>query len=377
MSNVPVPEIQSTVGAGLIRVPSGSFTLGSPPSEEGHRVWEQERVVVVADDFCLGRTPVTQAQYKAVAGTNPTDHVENPDAPVDSVSWEAAHEYCQKLTRLDHEAGVLAEEWQYRLPTEAEWEYACRAEDWQPRHGDPRDVAWFHDNSDGQPQPVGQKIPNRWGLHDMLGSVWEWCQEIFSTSKSTRSVRGGSYYNTARCCRAAQRNGFGFAGRYCGFRLLAARQTQFDLSPPIEEFPAPEQRPPSLYDAFEADDFQLGLRIIGDDPLALENVDSIPPTLHFCVYNDRPEWLVWLLDHGANIELREQDYGATPLDTAVVHRNETIIRQLVQCGADTTRTMALAIRGLAGGFEYDARLNREGYRKIIALLQQLGVGHEQ
>lgn len=356
----------------MIRAPAGSFTMGSPDSEDGHSVWEQQREVTFVNDFYLGQTPVTQAQYEAVTGTNPTDHGTNPDAPIDSVWWEPADEFCQKLTSLDREAGVLPDEWEYRLPTEAEWEYACRAGSSEPRHGEPQDVAWYHENADGRPRAVGQKTPNAWGFHDMLGNIWEWCQDWFWVANPARSVRGGSYYNSARCCRAAQRGGFGFAGRYCGFRLLAAAPGSFDLSPPIDDIPRPPERPPSLYDAFDANDFDLALRIITADPLALEEVDSIPPPLHGCVYDDRPEWLEWLLDHGADIELREQDYGGTPLNGAVVHRKKRIIRILVERGADTSHAMELAQRGLAGGFEYDARLDREGYREIVELLRELG-----
>ena len=357
----------------MIRVPAGSFTMGSPESEDGRQVWEQQREVTFANDFYLGQTPVTQAQYEAITGTNPTDHGENSDAPVDSVWWEPADEYCRKLTTLDREAGLLPDDWEYRLPTEAEWEYACRAGSSEPRYGRPQDIAWYHDNADGRPHAVGQKTPNAWGFHDMLGNIWEWCQDWFWVANPARSVRGGSYYNSPRCCRAAQRGGFGFAGRYCGFRLLAAKTGKLELNSPVDDIPAPRERQPSLYDAFEANDFDLALQIITADPLKLEDVDSIPPTLHGCVYDNRPEWLEWLLDHGADIELREQDYGGTPLNSAVVHRQKQIIRMLVERGADTSHAMELAQRGLAGGFEYDARLDREGYREIVELLRELGI----
>jgi hypothetical protein len=385
-------EFRSSVGGLMLRVPAGAFVMGSPDSEAGHRVWERQREVTFDCDFFLGQTPVTQAQYEAVTGTNPTDHDRNPDAPIDSVWWEPAEEFCEQLTALDREAGVLRDDWEYRLPTEAEWEYACRAGSSEPRYGEPPDIAWYYENADGRPHAVGQKAPNEWGFHDMLGNIWEWCQDWFWVANPARSVRGGSYYNSPRCCRAAERGGFGFAGRYCGFRVLAAPVTQrpvganqlkpsggsykaseLGLSPPVDDFSPPRERPPSIYDAFETNDFDLALRIITADPWQLEQVDSIPPTLHGRVYEDQPEWLAWLLDQGADIELREQDYGGTPMDGAVVHRNEEIIRLLVERGADTTRAMELAQRGLAGGFEYDERLDREGYREIVELLRDLGI----
>ena len=95
--------------------------------------------------------------------------------------------------------------------------------------------------------------------------------------------------------------------------------------------------------------------------------------MHACIYEDKPEMFEWLLDHGADMELREQDYGAKPLITAVVHRHKRIIRILVARGADTTRAMHIAQRGLAGDFEDDPRLDRAGYREIVELLQTLGV----
>ena len=112
-------------------------------------------------------------------------------------------------------------------------------------------------------------------------------------------------------------------------------------------------------------------------PLQIESVDGIPPPLHDCIYDDKPEWLEWLLDHGADIERREQDYGSTPLTAAVVHRQKRIIRTLVKRGADATRAMDCAQRGLAGAFEDDPRLDREGYREIVELLRELGIGSRQ
>jgi hypothetical protein len=158
-----------------------------------------------------------------------------------------------------------------------------------------------------------------------------------------------------------------------GFRLLAVRAGSFDLSPPIDDFP-PQERPPSIYDAIDANDFDLALRVITADPAALESADTIPPPLHDCVYHDKPEMLEWLLDHGADLERREQDYGATPLTSAVVMRKKRIIPILVGRGAKTGGALKRARNGLAGAYEdADASLDREGYREVVALLQSLGV----
>jgi hypothetical protein len=357
----------------MIRVPAGSFTMGSPKSEDGHRVWEHPREVAFVNDFYLGKTPVTQCQYGAVTGTNPTDHEAIEDAPIDSVNWEQANAYCRKLTELDREAGVLPDDWEYRLPTEAEWEYACRAGSAEPRHGQPRDVAWHHDNADERPHAVGQKTPNALGFHDMLGNVWEWCQDWFSVASPRRSARGGSYFNSARFCRSAQRWGWNPNGRarYCGFRLLAAAAGPFDLSPPIDDFPT-QGPPPSIYDAIDANDFDLALRVIAADPAAIDSVDGIPPPLHDCIYHDKPEMLEWLLDHGADIERREQDYGSTPLTTAVVMRRKRLIPILVGRGARTAGALRRARNGLAGAYE-NSGLDRNGYQDVVELLQRLGV----
>ncbi len=375
MSKSLPAEFKSSAGAVMLGVPAGTFTMGSPESEEGHQIWEQQREVTFASDFYLGKFPVTQAQYEAVTGTNPTEYEHVADAPVSGVRWEKASEYCQTLTKLDRDAGVLPGDWEYRLPVEAEWEYACKAGSSEPRHGPPLDVAWYHDNADEQPHVVGQKLANAWGFHDMLGNVWEWCQDWFSVASSLRSVRGGSYYNSARFCRCAQRSGFSsFPGRYLGFRLLAAKAGPLELSPPIDGFPKQAQ-PPSIFDAIDANDFDLALRVITADPTAIELPDGIPPPLHDCIYYDRPQWLEWLLDHGANIERREQDYGATPLTSAVVMRQKRIIPILVRRGAKTEGVLKRALAGLAGAYEdADASLEREGYREIVELLKGLGVG---
>jgi hypothetical protein len=368
--------------------------MGSPESEEGHRPWEQEHEVTFASDFYLGKTPVTQDQYVAVTSTNPTRHARIGEAPVDSVDWHAATQYCQRLTQLDRQAGVLTDDWEYRLPTEAEWEYACRSGSSAPRHGQPQDVAWFCGNADGHPHAVGQKAPSSWGFQDMLGNVWEWCQDWYwGYNLSYRCLRGGSYFSSSRFCRASQRWGRHSCdgSRDCGFRLLAARVGRFDLSPPVDDFPKQYQ----IYNAIRANDFDRALRIVTADPDAVECPEGIPPPLEYCGDEDIPEWTLWLLDHGADIERLNQDYGSTALKCAIIRRQKRAIRTLIQRGADATKAMHLAERGLAGDFEeestdlakpeeagdvydpatqrYMRRLDREGYRGIVELLRELGI----
>lgn len=377
MSKSPPAKFRNSVGGQLILVPAGTFTIGSPQGEDGHRAWEQQREVTFASDFYVGVTPVTQEQYAAVAGTNPTVHEQVGDAPMDSVTWHEANDYCQKLSQLDRATGVLPDGWEYRLPTEAEWEYACRAGSSTPRHGAPQEVAWYCDNSDGKPHAVGQLTPNAWGFNDMLGNVWEWCQDWFWAdrgprySPSYRSIRGGSYFSSSRFCRVAQRWGRhpSERSRYCGFRLLAAKAAPLDLSPPIDGFP---HRYP-IYDAIRANDFAWALRIVTADPDDIECPEGIPPPLEYCGDEDKPEWIEWLLDHGAEIERLNHDYGSTALRCAVIRRQRRAIRTLVKRGANSSRAMECAQRGLAGAYDDDPSLDGVGYREIILLLQELGI----
>jgi hypothetical protein len=378
------PELTSTSGARLIRVSPGSFIMGSPPDEVGRQYWERERQVTLPYAFYLGATPVTQRQFERIipspayamcswAEERPADHSTARDAPVDSVGWRGATEFCAKLTAIDRDAGILSKDWEYRLPTETEWEYACRAGTSGATYGPLDSIAWHFGNADQSPHPVGEKAPNPWGFYDMLGNVWELCQDWYSEKSQLRAGRGGAYFNTKKSCRAAARSFYAWGGRYSGFRLAAAPVGPFELIPSIEEYPAPPAKP-SIWDAFEARDFALAEQLLAADPDQLEGVDWVPPTLHACIYGDLAEILEWVLDHGADIELREQDYGATPLNTAVVHRHKKIIRILIERGADATRSfsaMECAQRGLAG--YYEDIPPPEAYREIIELLRELGV----
>ena len=368
------PELTSSSGVRLIPVTPASFIMGSPQSEVGHAYWEGEREVTLSHEFYLGATPVTHRQFELVVPgfqRQLAHHSAVADAPVSSVPWKSAAEFCGMLTQIDRDAGILSSDWEYRLPTETEWEYACRAGTSDATYGPLDSIAWHFGNSDLRPHSVGEKAPNSWGFHDMLGNVWEMCQDVFWAKHQMRACRGGSYFNTQKNCRAAARYCY-MGGRYCGFRLVAAPVGSCDFCPSVEEFTPPPAKP-TIFDAFDAKDYALAEQIIANDPDQLEGVDGIPPSLHWCIYTDRPEIFEWLLDHGADMELREQDYGSPPLNTAVVHRNKAIIRILFERGADTTRAMELAQLGLAGEFEDDPSLDREGYREIVELLRDLGV----
>ena len=213
-------------------VPSGRFTMGSPSSEPDRSSNEVQHEVVLTRGFFLAETECTQGQWESVMVGNPS-HFKGSDRPVEEVSWGEAVEYCRKLTAKQRAEGILADGWEWRLPTEAEWEYAARAGTTGSRYGQLETIAWCKLNSGSQTHPVGQKAANAWGLKDMIGNVSEWCSDWhgnYSTtsvtdptgpgSGSIRVLRGGAYYNDAGTARSALRGTSHPAGpdRSLGFR---------------------------------------------------------------------------------------------------------------------------------------------------------------
>lgn len=194
----------------MVRVPSGTIALRD---DRTNRKWRVE-----LEPYQIGSVPVTQALYAAVTGTFPSSYAE-AQSPVESVSWLDAVRFCNLLSCAMglsesyrfHEDGAGADLVRdsdgYRLPSEAEWEYACRAGTSGPRYGDLDSIAWYRENSDGHIHPVGQKQPNAWGLHDMLGNVWEWCWDQYDplVYGSYRIFRGGGWADRDRGCLATNR----------------------------------------------------------------------------------------------------------------------------------------------------------------------------
>jgi formylglycine-generating enzyme required for sulfatase activity len=212
-------------------ISDGEFLMGSQETEEGHTGNEGPvHRLRITKPFYLGVYEVTQADYENVVGENPSEF-KGAARPVECVSWEDAVAFCRKLSAKEgHE---------YRLPTEAEWEYACRAGS-AGRYcfGDDESelgrYAWYEDNAGGTTHPVGQKEPNAWGLYDVHGNVWEWCTDWYGNygpdavidppgpeSGSYRVDRGGGWSCSAGRCRAAYRGRCGPSGRgySLGFRL--------------------------------------------------------------------------------------------------------------------------------------------------------------
>ena len=187
-----LPVITNSVGMKMVLLPIGEFPMGSRDSDLNAKDDEKPRHLVrITQPFYLGIHPVTQQQYQRVIGGNPSHFGGDPDRPVDTVSWNDAQEFCRLLSALEEEkeAGRA-----YRLPTEAEWEYACRASgEGQYCFGDSADGldrhAWFSVNSSATTQPVGQKKPNAWGLCDVHGNVWEWCADVYGPDYYAQSPR--------------------------------------------------------------------------------------------------------------------------------------------------------------------------------------------
>ena len=213
----PGASLAADFGIEMVFVEGGTFQMGAT-SEQGSDAYGDEKPVhsVTLSDFYIGKYEVTQAQWKAVMGKNPSHFTGKDNRPVENVSWEDMHKFIKKLNQLTGK--------RYRLPTEAEWEYAARggkkSQGYKYAGGNSIDkVAWYRDNSGDKTHPVGKKQPNELGLYDMSGNVYEWCQDWYgdySSSAQTnptgpsrgsdRVLRGGGLYSFAGFCRVAHRD---------------------------------------------------------------------------------------------------------------------------------------------------------------------------
>ena len=227
----------------MILCPAGTFIMGSPVNELGRNTSETTHQVIITKPFMIGKYPITQKQYFSIIGSNPS-YFNGYNNPVESVSWFEAKKFCEILNAKYKNS--LPKGYIFSLPTEAQWEYACRAGSLTALNNgrnltsdygicsNLHRVAWYSLNSNNSTHPVGQRIPNHWGIYDMLGNVWEWCEDWYGeyynniekdpigTLKSTRRVnRGGSWVDYPMNCRSARRRGFGPTKRdiILGFRV--------------------------------------------------------------------------------------------------------------------------------------------------------------
>lgn len=223
--------ITNSIGMKMVYIKPGEFMMGSEKHIDAEKPVHK---VKLTKGFYIGVYEVTQEQYEKVMGNNPS-HFKGKDLPVDMVSCNDAEEFCKKLSEKEGKT--------YRLPTEAEWEYACRAGSKTEYYwGDRFDgkYAWYRDNSGGKTHTVGTREPNKWGLYDMSGNVWEWCQDWYKSgypageqvdpegpaSSDSRVLRGGSWGSLAGDCRSAFRywGRPGNADSSFGFRVVRASE---------------------------------------------------------------------------------------------------------------------------------------------------------
>ena len=219
----------------MLWVKPGTFEMGSRSSEKNRADDETPHTVTLSQGFYLGKHEVTQSEWEKVMGSNPS-HFNGADRPVERVSWTAVTSFCEKLTELERKAGRLPSGMSYQLPTEAQWEYACRAETKTAyTFGD--SLTSGQANISGGPDEttdVGKYPANAWGFHDMHGNVWEWCADWYGdypagavrdpvgpADGSIRVLRGGSWYFSAYSARSADRSrdGPAFSINFLGFRL--------------------------------------------------------------------------------------------------------------------------------------------------------------
>ncbi|MEO1994304.1 MAG: bifunctional serine/threonine-protein kinase/formylglycine-generating enzyme family protein [Planctomycetaceae bacterium] len=229
-------HLENSMGMPFVRIPAGEFDMGSDSDDSLAQDAERpQHRVRLTRPFYMGVVPITQQQFQAVTAETPASPFQ-PDHPVHSITWTQAHEFCFQLGALDPDP------YDYRLPSEAEWEYACRAGDvkrfsFGDEISDLKDFAWFVENSNSELQAVGQKKPNAWGLYDMHGNVNEWTYDRFDLayyeaapiddphgphSGGSRVMRGGAFNSEAGPCRAAHRGSYleSFTSLTIGFRVI-------------------------------------------------------------------------------------------------------------------------------------------------------------
>ncbi len=220
--------VTNSIGMSFAYIPAGRFLMGSAWEDQDRQYDEHPHPVRLTKAIWMGTTEVTQGQWKAIMGDSRA-HFSGDDLPVESVSWADAVAFCEKLSRKEGKS--------YRLPTEAEWEYACRAGGKDAAAaGSLDELAWFARNSEERTHSAGTKKSNAWRLFDMLGNVSEWCLDTFQANypqeevadpavqleRGAKVVRGGSWGSSARSCRCQARNSMpaAYQEKETGFRVV-------------------------------------------------------------------------------------------------------------------------------------------------------------
>ncbi len=316
----------------MVWISPGTFTMGSPETEPARDEYESPQTqVTITRGFYMGKYEVTQAEYLSVMGKNPSAFTGDLNRPVESVTWDDAVKYCAALTKRERQAGRLGDERAYRLPTEAEWEYTCRAGTTSPFSTtlNGGEVMWsrmanFNGYYEYPPcpdypvrgdnpmycfnatlghfykrtTPVGKFRPNYWGLYDMHGNVWEWCQDwiaIYPGGEATdphgspvggaHVIRGGSWKEIAASTRSAKRGVFSPEGTDApsssiGFRVVLAELTPhepFDIKiEVIEVIRGPESEIIEM----------IRVAIIGGDPHASYTIETSPDLINWGTATD-------------------------------------------------------------------------------------------
>jgi formylglycine-generating enzyme required for sulfatase activity len=250
-------SVAAPADTNLVFIQPGTFTMGSPTSESlRDAAYETQHVVTISRGFWMGKYEVTQSEYVNVIGSNPSFFQGDPSLPIETVSWTDATNYCALRTQQEQADGMISTNLAYRLPTEAEWEYACRAGTTSAFYSGPG-LHSGEANFDGHSEydavsgvtlnpngiylrstsPVGSYTPNAWGLYDMIGNVLEWCQDWLAPYSDEsvidpqgpatalyHVVRGGTWNGGGQDCRSAFRGGDGptDALRNTGFRVVLA-----------------------------------------------------------------------------------------------------------------------------------------------------------
>lgn len=196
---------------GFVWIEPGTFAMGSPADEQWRLSDEVQHIVTLTQGFWLSDHEVTESEYQAVIGSNLPSFKGDLNQPVETVSWDDAVLYCQKLTDRERAVGRITAHQAYRLPIESEWEYAARAGTRGSRYAELDAIAWWNGNHGGQTHPVKQKAANAWGLYDMIGNVAEWCSDRYGeyptgpSSGYRRVIRSSSCYDGSRYSRSAFR----------------------------------------------------------------------------------------------------------------------------------------------------------------------------